>query len=659
MVTQLEPGPRSRNPGAAMAGLDRLGGGGSEDRLHLVLIARIFLRCVRLLRPVRVHVAVLLSGFGALAILLIPFGLTLLDLIWTRVLAGQPLLPDQAALFGLSPARFVDVEALDPEARRSVAVHIVGLCAVVGAVVFPLGAALYYYQVWTLQRVNQVLRIEILDRLQALSLRFHADSRIGDAIYRLYQDSAMVTQLIDVLVLTPVGALARFAVGLLIVAAYDPALALLLLMVWPPALLVGALFARPMRVRFRGAREANSRLTSRIQETLAGIKVIKAYGAERLEQDRFEDSSRTAFERAFSARNLLAVFQVLIFWLLGIVLIIMTAKAALATRDTAPLAATAAGFTAWNLGLFSFFKLQIGGAGNAARDLFRTWGRVQDIAIGLDRVFEVLDLEPEVKDAPDAIPLEKVREEVAYHGVRFAYEPDRPVLREIDLVARVGTITALVGPTGSGKSTLLALLLRLFEPDSGRIEIDGVDLRRFQTESLRSRVSIALQENILFGDTVRENIRYAAPTASDEAVREAARIACADAFIRELPQGYDTLLGERGSKLSTGQRQRLSIARAILKDTPILILDEPTASLDAETERQVLENLARWGRGRAIFVITHRLSTIARADRIAVLREGRIVEHGSHAELMEAPTGAYRALVESERRPQAEEEAST
>jgi ABC-type multidrug transport system fused ATPase/permease subunit len=205
-----------------------------------------------------------------------------------------------------------------------------------------------------------------------------------------------------------------------------------------------------------------------------------------------------------------------------------------------------------------------------------------------------------------------------------------------------------VGPTGSGKSTLMALLLRLFDPSEGRIEIDGTDLRRFRVEHLRSRIAIALQENLLFGATIRENIRYAVPEASDEEVRRAARVACADEFIEQLPDGYDTELGERGTKLSTGQRQRLSIARAILKDTPILVLDEPTASLDAETELRVLERLAEWGKGRVIFLITHRISTIRRADQVAVLREGRVAECGSHEELLAKPEGAYRRLLESE-----------
>jgi ABC-type multidrug transport system fused ATPase/permease subunit len=572
----------------------------------------------------------------------------LADAWWSRALGGEPLTAVEASFLRLDPSVYTVAESFGSAERKTVVRHVVAVGLALGLCVIPVILGLVYYQIWVLQRINQDLRLKLHDRFQTLSLRFHADNRVGDAIYRMYQDSAMVTQLIDVLFLTPVQGVGRYVFSLALVALFDPWLALLLAVAWPLVLVIGARFSRPMRVGFRHARETNSALTSRIQETVVGIRVLKAYGAEVPAQRFFESDSRAAFDAAFTARNRFAIFKVLAFVAVGTVLLLATWRGSLLTMQGVPIFVAVLGFTIWNLGLYNSFKDRFGDGTNGIRRLMALWGKTQDIAIGLDRVFEVLDLEPEVVDAPDAIPMAAFRSSIAFRNVSFRYQSDRPTLRGVDLDASAGTITAIVGPTGSGKSTLMALLLRLFDPDEGAIEIDGVDLRRFKVESLRGNIAIALQENVLFGTTVRENIRYAVPSASDGEVREAARIAGADEFIEKLPDGYDTLLGERGTKLSTGQRQRLSIARAVLKNTPILILDEPTASLDAETELRVLRNLAEWGKERAIFLITHRLSTIRRADQVAYLREGRLTEWGSHDELMSRDGGAYRGLVETE-----------
>ena len=223
-----------------------------------------------------------------------------------------------------------------------------------------------------------------------------------------------------------------------------------------------------------------------------------------------------------------------------------------------------------------------------------------------------------------------------------------PVLRGVSFTARPGTVTAVVGVSGAGKSTLMRLLLRLYEVDAGAIEIDGVDIRDLRVQSLRGGIGIVLQENALFPTTVADNIRFASPGATDAAVEAAAATACADEFVRDLPEGYATELGERGAKLSTGQRQRISIARAVVKNAPILLLDEPTASLDVATERRVLARLAEWGRDKVIFLVTHRIGTIRRADRILFLEDGLLVEEGDHASLMERPGGRYRAFVTTE-----------
>ena len=499
------------------AALQRLGEGGEDDRLGFRLVVQIFLRCVRLLRGVRRHIVLLVVGWTLLLTILIAPGFILSDLLATRVLVGEPLTELQAWLVRMDPAETVAVEALTPELRRIVARR--GLVVGVAAATFlvPLLLGLSYYYVWILQRVNQLLRIELLERLQTLSLRFHSESRVGDAIYRIYQDSAMATQLIQVLILTPVRAGAIFLVGLATVTLLNPWLGLLLLAVVPLQLLVGVRYSKPLRVGFRRAREANSRLTSQIQETLLVIRVIKAFGIEPREQQRFEAASREAFRAAYEARGTLAIYGVLLFFGIGVVIVSGNVWAALETRDANPLYAewigASLGIGVWTLGAYQYFKDRFGSGARGFRSFLRTWGTGQDIAIGLDRVFELLDLEPEVTNAPDATPMEPLRTGVRFSGVCFRYQADRPCLEGIDLEASRGTITALVGPTGSGKSTLVTLLLRLFDPDQGSIEIDGRDLRGLQLESLRRNVAIALQENLLFGTTIRENIRMAVPDA--------------------------------------------------------------------------------------------------------------------------------------------------
>ena len=629
--------------------LSRLGAGGATDKLRFRLVLKVMARCLPLLKTVGWHLVGLVVA-GAIAAVLLIYPVTqLYDLFLTRALKGDMPTMQQCALL----AKFgTACEPWTPEGRMALLRGLVLVSAGLAMVFGALFASLVYYRIWILQRINQVLRVRLHDRYSALSLRFHNQNAVGDGIYRMYQDSAVITQLIDQLIVLPALHIGRCLFATLIILQYDKRLALAPLLGWVIALVIGYVFSRPMRVAFRAAREHNSALTSMVQASMQGVRVIKAYGAERKEQARFEALSEAAFARSYLARRRLILFSALGYVAFATLTVVAVAIAAMYAANDMPFVAKGMlatfGFTAWNLGLWSMFSGRISDSTIAASDALDLWGKMQDTAIGLDRVFEVLDLEPEVKDAADAVPLARFERAIDFEGVSFSYESGRPVLEQVQLSAAASTITALVGPTGSGKSTLMALLLRLYDADEGSIRIDGVDIRKLKIESLRSQVAIALQENMLFGTTIRENIRYAVPDASDEAVREAARVAVADEFIDKLERGYDTLLGERGSKLSTGQRQRLSIARALLKNSPILILDEPTAALDAQTELRVLENLASWGKGRAVFIITHRLSTIRRADQVVYIESGRVLERGPHDALMAKPGGAYRRLVEGE-----------
>jgi ABC-type multidrug transport system fused ATPase/permease subunit len=586
-----------------------------------------------------------------LLVLSLPAGMLGADLFLNRMLNGNPLTVFEADLLFFERAEFVEVESLSVSARQTLRDRLFFSVLVLVLVLTPVALWAAWKLLTIAQRINQLLRVEMVKNMQAMSMRFHSGSRVGDSIYRSYQDSAMVTGLMGMLV-RPIGPIFAAVTGFFIAFLYDWRLPAIWVVLYAAAYGMARAYTPVLRRSFREARERNSALTSRIQETLSGLKVVKAYGAEPIEQARFEEASRSAFEGAYRARTNIALLGILAFILSALPGMLTATLVSVLARDGSPLAAGVAlafvGFATWNLGAYANVLLRVGSWSRAARRLLWLWGHTQDMAIGMERAFTQVDMLPEVRDADDAVSLPAFRDSVAFRDVCFGYAPSHPVLCGVDLVARAGTITAIVGPTGSGKSTLVSLLLRLFDPDRGRIEIDGLDLRAVKLDSLRANVSIALQENLLFATTIRENIRYAVPGASDEEVRHAAHVACAEVFVEQQPEGYDTLLGERGARLSTGQRQRLSIARAVIKDPAILVLDEPTAALDSETELHVMQRLAEWGRGRAIFLVTHRLSTIRRADQIVYLRDGLVLEAGSHDELMALPQGAYRRFVELE-----------
>ena len=577
------------------------------------------------------------------------------DLIYNKLLQGQKLQSLQVSMLLLDDTYLngasANEETLSLDQRNQLRSRII----IAGGIwiVFVYGLIVFggYYAVWIFQRVNQHLRVEMLARAEHLSLKYHSSSRTGDLIYRVYQDSATITAVLQFLVLTPLRVIGWILFASIFLLFFSPWFGVIILVIAFCMTLVSRKIVPVIREKARLSRELNSALTSRIQENLAASRVIKANGAEEEMMRRFRLDSKQALSATFEMRLYMSIYL-----LVSIVLSIggfiiaeyFMATWAIIEKSTYLGGAVAfIGFAVWNLGAFRAASVQGEQAALQVWELSYLLSMAQDLIMGLRRAFYILDSEPEVEDKLNTDPFPQIVNKVSFENVAFSYESDIPVLSKVSLDASKGTITAIVGGTGSGKSTLLSLLLRLYDPDQGRVTINDTDLKDFQTSELRANVSIALQQNILFAKSIKDNISYGLSSTTDDDIVNAAKIACAHDFIQEMPRNYDTELGERGGKLSTGQRQRLSIARALLKDTPILILDEPTASLDAETERRVMQNIAEWGKDRIIFIITHRLSTIKTADSIAVLESGVIEEVGTHSELLELNKG-YSEFVRSE-----------
>ena len=594
------------------------------------------------------YILIGIQGFIGLAM-----GLILTDLLMQSLVQSQALHPGVAEFFGHPEYSREVLAELTVEQRHQVKWWYVYLSLGLWVLNLPIGIIRPWYHVWIMQRINQDLRLALVQRWHKLSLNYHSDHRTGDSIYRIYQDSAQVTAVIGQIVEILTNCWS-YLLALILVSFLSPTIGLIASTIVIPAVF-WARWAMPrMRVRSLVYRAATSDITSRIQESFAAIRLIKAYRAEERTQKDMEEDSVVAFNAAFQVRLMIALVTIVMFTiaahflLTGEFLMAMMANQGDPTFADELIAVMGFSFVVWNLAAFDWGKGKFHETSNMTRSVMRQWLSAQDMAMGLRRVFDILDIEPDIEDKPNAVPLESFERQIRFEDVAFHYEPGRPVLDSVSFEADPGSITAIVGPTGSGKSTLMGLLLRLYDPTRGTISIDGLDLKDYQIDSIRANAAIALQENVLFALSVRDNIRYVAPDASDEQIHEAIRVAGMEDYVDGLPDGLDTVLGDRGGKLSTGQRQRLSIARAVVRDTAILILDEPTAALDAATEHQVMTNLAEWGEGRAIFLITHRISTIRRADNILYLDDGRIVESGNHDTLMRLQDGRYRHFVETE-----------
>lgn len=637
------------------------------DRIPPRELARLLLRTWPYLRPQIRHIVLLFTLIFTGEALLMGSAFLGADLFSNKVLLGEKLAPEQARLLLLDDSYVREAHELPPSTvgedaeapalltetqRRNVRNGVFLLFGLAWYLRFLIGQVRDYYQVWILQRINQALRVAMIEKAEHLSLRYHSHAQTGDAIYRVYQDSAMITSVVSGVILFPIEAIGYLVFGLTMITIFSPTLGLLLVIGFVPGVWYIARYTPRLQRRSLRARETNARLTSRIQEAFASIRVVKANLAERAMSRRFDDDSVRALDAAFYFRLHLYVMWIGVWVLTGfLMLVALYLMAGWTVRGETTFVAGAiaiAGFTLWNLGAFQYTQGRLEFTAAYGHVLAAVWGNLQDLTMGLRRAYLLLDLDPDVVDRADAVAVPAPIERIRFNDVAFSYVPGVPVLRGATLTARRGTVTAIVGASGSGKSTLMSLLLRLYDPEGGAIAVNGTDLKDIRIAEVRRSVAIALQQNVLFAATVADNIAYAASNVSPADIEGAARVACADEFIRRMPQGYRTELGERGGKLSTGQRQRLSIARAVVRDTPILILDEPTAALDAETEHRVLANLAEWGRERIVFLITHRLSTIRNADQIAFLANGVIAETGTHDGLMQRQQGAYRRFVAAE-----------
>ncbi len=483
-------------------------------------------------------------------------------------------------------------------------------------------------------RIVQGLRIRTLEYLNQLPMAYHDRSKVGDLIYRACFDTyALQTLLSQVMV--PVFSGSCVAVGVVIVMLkIDIALTLVTVAAAPFFWMNLKRFKNRIEERSKRFHESESAISSQVQESLSLIRVIQAFTLESSSNARLTDqvgvSVRENMRKSITELGFLFV--------MGIVMSVATAAVVwLGARGVIEGRIL--------IGEVLVFLAYLGTLCQPINAFSQGASAYHSAAAQLKRVFEVLDEPCTIEDTPDAIAPKSVQGALSFSGVSFAYEPDRPVLQNLNLEIKAGEVFALVGKTGSGKSTLAKLILRFYDPDHGTILLDGKDLRSLKMSWLRQQVSIVFQEPILFSATIAENIGFGKAGATREKIEASARRAQAHEFIMKLPERYDTLLGERGVNLSGGQRQRLSIARAFLKDAPVLILDEPTSAIDVETEKELLGAMRALMRGRTVLMIAHRLSTIREADRIGVISDGLLVEEGTHEQLLEA-RGAYWKLQE-------------
>jgi ABC-type multidrug transport system fused ATPase/permease subunit len=531
-------------------------------------------------------------------------------------------------------------DVLKPLLAGSSKMQIAVAAAIMGVVIALVGAlasyAANYYTESVGQWVANDLRKRTYHHLERLSLGYFDTHQTGALLSTITSDiqtiqnfasSSTLSIVIDLL--TIVGML-----GVMFWLNWD--FTLIVVAVTPIMLLMASRFKKVVTKATREVRKQQSNMVAVVQQGLESVRVVKAFGRQDLEQQELGEVSRATLEAALKARKVKALLSPMIAIIVSLcTAIVLWRGSALILEGTM----TAGGLIVFLAYLAQFFK--------PVKDLASITNQIAQTAVGVERVRGILDADIVIPEFPDAHDPDPFRGEIEFEEVGFAYAADTPVLQRVSFTIKPGQMVGIVGATGGGKSTIVSLIPRFYDPTVGKVKIDGVDIRQYKLQALRNQIGYVLQETVLFRGTLRDNIAYGRAGATEEEVLEAAKLANADEFIARMPHGYDTLVGERGETLSGGQRQRIGIARALIRNNPILILDEPTAALDTESERAVIEALDRLMEGRTVITIAHRLSTIRNCDKILVLKDGVVAEEGTHDELL-ALGGVYAALYQAQ-----------